>query len=58
MLLPDRPRIVDPVNPANNLYLSGIQRSETERDKWTPLAEKISVSLDLSHAIMEQHERI
>ena len=23
-LLPDKPRIVDPVNPSNNVYLSGV----------------------------------
>ena len=55
-LLPDCPHIIDPTNPANNLYLSGIQRGEPGKNKWTLLAEKIA-SLDLSSDIMEQHRR-
>ena len=55
-LLPQCPRIIDPANPANNLYLSGIQRSEAGPNKWTPLADKIA-SLDLSPDIMQKHKR-
>lgn len=54
-LLPACPRIIDPANPANNLYLSGVHRSE-RANKWTPLADKIN-SLNLSSTIMQQHQR-
>ena len=42
-LLPDPPRIIDPANPANNVYLSGIGRSEygPGDGRWSVLAQKI-----------------
>lgn len=49
-LLPDCPRIVDPANPANNVYLSGIGPSPygaRGEGKWEKIAAKIS-SLDLT----------
>ena len=45
VLLPDCPRIVDPVNPANNVYLSGLgpdPYAEVGDGKWRMLRERIS----------------
>ncbi len=39
-LLPERPRIVDPVNPPNNLYMTGFRGRNCE-EKWKMLAERI-----------------
>ena len=44
-LLPQCPRIVDPVNPANNVYLSGVGKNYDavdDQEKWRMLREKIS----------------
>ena len=44
-LLPPCPRIVDPVNPANNVYLSGVGKNYVavdDQEKWRMLREKIS----------------
>ena len=51
-LLPDPPRIIDPINPANNLYLSGVFRCEKERNKWEPFMRKVDY-LDLSPGIIK-----
>lgn len=56
-LLPDIPRIIDPVNPANNLYLSGITRCKKEENKWGPFKRKVD-SLNLTPDILWQHKRI
>lgn len=56
-LLPDKPRIIDPINPANNLYLSGITRCKREENKWGPFMRKID-SLNLSPDILRQHKRV
>lgn len=53
-LLPDTPRIIDPINPANNLYLSGVFRCEKERNKWGPFMRKVD-DLDLTPKILRQH---
>ncbi len=47
-LLPDRPRICDPVDPANNLYLTEIERQKNQTlTKWSVLKERIR-HIDLS----------
>ena len=58
-LLPDPPCIVDPANPANNLYTTGINRCPPkERDKpggdgnWTRFKGQIG-SLDLTKTVEE-----
>ena len=41
-LLPPKPRIVDPVNPANNVFLSGIGgKKRLNQNKWGIFAAKI-----------------
>ena len=40
-LLPRRPRICDPVNPANNLYITGLQRDKDGRRDWAVLNDRI-----------------
>ena len=42
-LLPDPPRIIDPANPANNVYLSGIGKSSygPGDGRWSLFAQKI-----------------
>lgn len=52
-LLPDCPRIIDPANLANNLYHSGVKRSD-EKNRWSPFARKI-VHLNLCADIMGTH---
>lgn len=58
-LLPSRPRIIDPANPANNLYITGIgNQPPNERDSdyepgdgnWAELKEHIH-TLDLSKPV-------
>ena len=51
-LLPDCPRIIDPVNPGNNLYLSGIKKSK-EENRWTPFARNIA-QLNLNPDVMDK----
>lgn len=51
-LLPPCPRIIDPGNPANNLYLSGIKGKE---NKWTLFARNIA-HLNIGRSIMKQHK--
>ena len=47
-LLPPCPRIIDPVNPVNNVYLSGVGRNEREGEgKWDPFKRKVS-SFDIT----------
>ena len=46
-LLPEPPRIIDPVNPSNNVYLSGVSRDERNRNRWATFAQKVD-SLDLT----------
>ena len=48
-LLPDKPRIVDPVNPANNLYLSGVGKDPYDdgSGRWEEFKVKVkSIKLD------------
>lgn len=50
--LPDKPRIIDPVNPFKNLYNQGLRQIEQQRDdsyakRWEIFAAKIN-SLDLT----------
>ena len=41
-LLPPKPRIVDPVNPANNVFLSGVGPiKRRHQNKWDIFAAKI-----------------
>ena len=53
-LLPSCPRIIDPANPANNLYLSGIKGKKG--DKWTPFATNIA-HLNIYPSILKEHEK-
>jgi hypothetical protein len=53
-LLPSRPRIIDPANPANNIYLSGVKKSD-EPKKWTPFATNIA-RLNIGRDIMKKHK--
>ena len=47
-LLPEPPCIIDPVNPSNNVYLSGVNRDEHNPDhRWATFAQEID-SLDLT----------
>ena len=55
-LLPQRPRIPDPINPAKNLYHSGIYGKEQGREKWASFVEMID-KLDLSSDITNLHEK-
>ncbi len=59
-LLPDKPRIIDPVNPCNNLYLSGVgpvitSAERRERNKWGIFARNVdTIDLNLcAQAIMK-----
>jgi len=48
-LLPPVPRIVDPVNPTNNIYLTGIAATDDTREhrlRWKCFADSIA-SIDL-----------
>ena len=45
-LLPKPPRIIDPVNPSNNVFLSGVTRNKGN-DRWEIFAQKVD-SVDLS----------
>lgn len=47
-LLPPTPRIIDPVNPANNMYLSGVGPVDygPGDGKWSVFAKKVN-SIDL-----------
>lgn len=45
-LLPPPPRIIDPVNPSNNLYISGIRRSKKGENGWCDFGRKVD-ELDL-----------
>ncbi len=51
-LLPKEPRIIDPVNPSNNVYLSGIGGVAKGDGKWDVFAAKID-SLKLEHTEMQ-----
>ena len=51
-LLPEPPRIIDPVNPSNNVYLSGISKSKD--NGWDIFAQNID-SVDLSGGKPEIH---
>ena len=53
-LLPLCPRIIDPANPGNNLYLSGVKGS-TEAKRWSPFARNIE-HLNIYPNIMEKHK--
>ena len=55
LLLPC-PRIIDPQNPANNLYISGVRRSKKEENNWTPFAQKVA-DLNIGPDIMKEHEK-
>lgn len=46
-LLPPCPRIVDPVNPANNVYLSGVGHVARGEGKWQVFSEEIP-SIDIT----------
>jgi len=57
-LLPDPPRIIDPANPANNVYLSGIGRSEygAGDGRWSVLAGKIgTLNLAITAEVIMQN---
>lgn len=56
-LLPDPPRIADPVNPSANLYKSGLygRHQQKEGEKWALFLAKVD-TLDLSSKIMKEHE--
>ena len=57
-LLPPPPRIVDPANPANNLYESGIRKRKVipkEENDWTPFAKEVA-NLNIGPDIMKEHE--
>ena len=55
-LLPQPPRIIDPVNPANNVYLSGVSPPSKGRRRWDLFKERIS-SIDLSITATQILER-
>ena len=54
-LLSPCPRIIDPANPANNLYNTGVRRSKVEENNWTPFARNIA-HLNIGPGIMKEHE--
>lgn len=51
-LLPSQPRIIDPANPANNLYLSGVKKSD-EPKRWTPFATNVA-HLNIGRDVMKK----
>lgn len=55
-LIPDCPRIIDPVNPANNLYLSGVKGGD-RKNKWAAFKENVA-DLNLGPEIMEEHKAL
>ena len=55
-LVPDCPRIIDPINPANNLYISGIKGGD-RRNRWAAFKEKV-VGLNIGPKIMEEHKAL
>ena len=55
-LIPNSPRIIDPVNPANNLYLSGIKGGD-RRNKWAAFKANV-VGLNIGLEIMEKHKAL
>ena len=54
-LLSPCPRIIDPENPANNLYDSGVRSSKKEENNWTPFARNVA-HLNIGPDIMKKHE--
>lgn len=55
-LIPERPRIIDPINPANNLYQSGIKGGD-QGNKWATFKEKVA-GLNIGPEIMEIHKAL
>ena len=49
-LLPPTPRIIDPVNPANNVYLSGVGPDpyQVGDNDWGTLKWKVDEDIDLT----------
>lgn len=49
-MLPPTPRIVDPVNPANNVYLSGVGPDpyEVGDNDWGTFKKKVAGGIDLT----------
>jgi hypothetical protein len=49
-MLPPTPRIVDPVNPANNVYLSGVGPDpyEVGDSNWGTFKRKVAKGIDLT----------
>ena len=54
-LLPDPPRIADPVNPSINYYHSGIYGVQQGEAKWAPFVAKVD-TLDLSSEVEKEHK--
>ena len=58
-LLPPLPRIIDPANPANNLYHSAVKKSQPKSDgskvkRWTRFATNVA-HLNIGRDIMKIH---